>query len=154
MMSSRRAGFAAALCMVATAALAVAGCGDQPAQEAQAQATPVPQAAPAAPAQPVAEPVAHPASVPSAQDAPDTTRPVDVKDSELPPFPVTPYPWSRPREVVESIFKFAARHPEVLSKVPCFCGCERMGHRGNDDCFVKARDARGRPTQWEEHGVG
>jgi len=38
--------------------------------------------------------------------------------------------------------------------VPCFCGCERMGHRGNDDCFVKSRDARGVPTEWEEHGLG
>ena len=46
---------------------------------------------------------------------------------------------SRPRRV-----RVAAKHPEVLSKVPCFCGCENRGHRHNDDCFVAARDARGR----------
>ena len=28
--------------------------------------------------------------------------------------------------------RFAAEHPEILSYVPCFCGCERAGHRGNE----------------------
>ena len=41
----------------------------------------------------------------------------------------------------------------MLSYVPCFCGCERSGHRGNEDCFVKARDVNGDVVQWEEHGM-
>jgi hypothetical protein len=52
------------------------------------------------------------------------------------------------------VFQFAAQHPEVLHHIPCFCGCQSMGHRHNDDCFVKARDARGVPTEWEAHGLG
>jgi hypothetical protein len=28
-----------------------------------------------------------------------------------------------------------------------------MGHKGNEDCFVKARDANGDVTEWEPHGV-
>lgn len=75
-------------------------------------------------------------------------------DSDLPPLPVTAYPAARPPEIVRAVFTFAARHPEVLSKVPCFCGCENRGHRDNDDCFVAARDAKGRVTAWEPHGVG
>ena len=27
-------------------------------------------------------------------------------------------------------YSFAAEHPEILSYVPCFCGCERAGHQG------------------------
>ena len=46
-----------------------------------------------------------------------------------------------------------AEHPEVLSYVPCFCGCERSGHRGNEDCFVKARDVNGDVVEWDEHGM-
>ena len=71
----------------------------------------------------------------------------------LPPLQFPAYPTSRPPEVVRAAYKFAAEHPEVLSYVPCFCGCERSGHRGNEDCFVKARDVNGDVVQWEEHGM-
>lgn len=56
--------------------------------------------------------------------------------------------------IVEAVFRFAAEHPEVLSHIPCFCGCENRGHKDNDDCFVAARDRSGRVTAWEPHGIG
>ena len=59
----------------------------------------------------------------------------------LPPLPFQAYAPPRPMETVRAVYQFAAEHPEVLSYVPCFCGCERGGHRGNDDCFVKTRNA-------------
>ena len=152
-MSSTRARLAPSFCIVATVAtvaLVLAGCSDQAAEQPPAQATTA-QATPSAPAQPAANPGTASASAPVATD---TQRPPSVTEADLPPLPVTPYPAARPIEVVNAVFTFAAKHPEVLSKVPCFCGCERMGHRGNDDCFVKARDARGRPTEWEAHGLG
>jgi len=65
-----------------------------------------------------------------------------------------PFAPARPMPVVEAVFRFAADHPEVLGHIPCFCGCENRGHHDNDDCFVSARDARGRVTQWEPHGMG
>lgn len=71
----------------------------------------------------------------------------------LPPLPYWPYPTPRPVEVVRSAYEFAARHPEVLRYVPCFCGCEQSGHESNDDCFVASRDAGGRVT-WDVHGLG
>src|ERR687892_28307 len=52
------------------------------------------------------------------------------------------------------IGEFAARHPEVLQYVPCYCGCENVGHKANHDCFVKTRAADGRVTQWDSHGMG
>jgi hypothetical protein len=55
--------------------------------------------------------------------------------------------------MVTSAYHFAAEHPEILSYVPCFCGCERAGHQGNHDCFVKTRDTSGNVTEWDEHGV-
>ena len=65
----------------------------------------------------------------------------------MPPLPVTPFAAARPMEIVRAVYVFAAKHPEVLSKVPCFCGCENRGHRHNDDCFVAARDARRAPDR-------
>lgn len=60
---------------------------------------------------------------------------------------------ARPAAEVRSAYLFAARHPEVLKYVPCFCGCERGGHKGNHDCFVGTRDAAGKPVQWDTHGM-
>ena len=51
-------------------------------------------------------------------------------------------------------YEFAARHPEVLRYVPCFCGCERGGHQANHDCYVKRRDSQGHVVEWDEHGIG
>jgi Protein of unknown function with PCYCGC motif len=75
------------------------------------------------------------------------------KQAILPPLPFSGFPPARPVEVVTAAYKFAAEHPEVLGYVPCYCGCERSGHRGNDDCFVSARNANGDVTQWEPHGM-
>ena len=71
---------------------------------------------------------------------------------ELPPFPTSPYAPPRPPDVIRAVYTFAARHPEVLHYVPCFCGCQRSGHSGNDDCFIKGREPGGRPV-WEPHGM-
>src|SRR6266542_270142 len=65
------------------------------------------------------------------------------QQANLPPLPLSPSPPARSPDVVNAAYKFAAEHPEVLSYVPCYCGCERSGHRGNDDCFVSARAANG-----------
>lgn len=71
----------------------------------------------------------------------------------LPPIPYEGYPAPRPMPMVQAAYEFAARHPEVLHYVPCYCGCERGGHAGNHDCFVRSRDANGKVT-WDSHGYG
>ena len=71
----------------------------------------------------------------------------------LPALPQVPFPPARPMAVVQQVYEFAARHPEVLRYVPCFCGCERGGHTGNHDCFVRRRAADGRIVEWEPHGI-
>jgi len=73
--------------------------------------------------------------------------------ADLPPLQFPGYPTARPPEVVRAAYQFAAEHPEVLSYVPCFCGCERAGHRGNEDCFVRERDVNGNVTAWDDHGM-
>jgi hypothetical protein len=75
------------------------------------------------------------------------------KQAALPFLQFPAYAPPRAPEVVRAAFTFAAEHPEVLGYVPCFCGCQRMGHRGNDDCFVAARAGNGDVTAWEPHGM-
>ena len=74
-------------------------------------------------------------------------------DGELPPLPVVQFASARPAPVTRAAYEFAARHPEVLKHVPCFCGCERNGHGNNEGCFVARRNADGSP-EWSPHGIG
>ncbi|MBI1874563.1 MAG: hypothetical protein HYZ58_12960 [Acidobacteria bacterium] len=71
--------------------------------------------------------------------------------SDLPPLPLIQFPPPRPREVVQAVYQFAVRHPEVLDYVPCFCGCEHSGHTANTDCFVRSRE--GGRIAWDDHGM-
>lgn len=94
-------------------------------------------------------PASNAAQPPAAENADPNAMP-----NGLPPLPAVSFPAPLPMPVVRTVFAFAADHPEVLSKIPCFCGCQSRGHRHNDDCFVTARDAGGRVTAWEPHGLG
>jgi hypothetical protein len=73
--------------------------------------------------------------------------------ANLPPLQFPGYQTARPPETIRAAYQFAAEHPEVLSYVPCFCGCERAGHRGNEDCFVRERDVNGDVVAWDDHGM-
>ena len=101
-----------------------------------------PQPEPAA--QPVAQTVAEPPAAALLGPHPQPN---------LPPLPFNPEPPARPPDVVRAAYRFAAEHPEVLSYVPCYCGCEHAGHRGSEDCFVAARNEAGDVTDWEPHGA-
>jgi hypothetical protein len=97
-----------------------------------------------------------PAAAASASAAPAAQARPSQSFSVAPDLPLVPGNIAtavRPAEVVKAAYLFAAQHPEVLKYVPCFCGCERGGHRGNDDCFVSARDAAGKASAWEAHGM-
>jgi hypothetical protein len=93
------------------------------------------------------------AAPPAVVDPPPAAKLGPHPQATLPPLPFQAYAPPRPMETVKAVYRFAAEHPEVLSYVPCFCGCERGGHKGNDDCFVKSRNAQGDVTEWEPHGL-
>jgi hypothetical protein len=73
---------------------------------------------------------------------------------DLPLLPTGIVMGVRPVAVMRATYEFAARHPEVMHYVPCFCGCERGGHKDNHDCFIAARGADDRVTSWESHAIG
>lgn len=71
-----------------------------------------------------------------------------------PPLPAMGFAPVRPMDVVRATYDFAAQHPEILSYVPCYCGCGADGHKHNESCFVARRDAKGNVTEWDTHGFG
>jgi hypothetical protein len=74
-------------------------------------------------------------------------------DADLPLLPDNLGYSPRPAAYVRTVYAFAAQHADVLRYVPCFCGCERLGHRSNDSCFVSRRSGSGKVLEWEPHGV-
>jgi len=83
-----------------------------------------------------------------------TVLPMRPHVGPLPALPRVSFEPSKPWAVIQQVYEFAARHPEVLQYVPCYCGCERQGHTANHSCFVKSRATDGRVTEWDSHGVG
>jgi hypothetical protein len=71
----------------------------------------------------------------------------------LPPLQLPKFQLTRSQDEVRAIYKFAAERPDVLHYIPCFCGCDRLGHTSNEDCFVKTRAANGDVTAWNDHGM-
>ena len=118
---------------------------------------------PEAPAQAAAAPVLPPEALAKAGSAPAVALPAPDPQpavvlaphpqKDFPPLQLPSYPLARSPEVITATYRFAAEHPEILSYIPCFCGCERGGHRGNEDCFVQKRGPNGDVTEWTEHGM-
>ena len=68
--------------------------------------------------------------------------PADIADSSTTlPLP----PWlARANPAVKQAYTFAFTHPEELSYIPCYCGCDRLGHTSVRDCYIQNRDPSGR----------
>ena len=72
-------------------------------------------------------------------------------DPRWPPLPLGGLP-ARRLEHIREAYAFAARRPDVMQYIPCYCGCSRFGHRSNEDCYVRRRREGVVPT-WNSHGI-
>ena len=63
----------------------------------------------------------------------------DTTGTEIKLAPVSQLPEKvrRAPPVVQEGYRFAIANPEVLSKLPCYCGCGSMGHTSDLDCFIE-----------------
>ena len=93
----------------------------------------------------------------AAAAAPASTAP-QFTSEDLEGLPMPPLPFvaqtAGPVDLMRQAYVFAARNPDVLDYVPCYCGCGQSdGHRGNTDCFVESRAPNGAVTEWDIHGM-
>jgi hypothetical protein len=56
-------------------------------------------------------------------------------------------------EVVRTSYQFAIANPDVLTQLPCYCGCGGMGHTSNYSCYVADEDADG-TLKFDNHALG
>ncbi|MRX70893.1 hypothetical protein GJU40_01760 [Bacillus lacus] len=59
---------------------------------------------------------------------------------------------SHPEEV-KAVYAAAAQHEELLTHIPCYCGCgDSVGHKHSHHCFIKERKENG-AVVWDDHGT-
>jgi hypothetical protein len=54
---------------------------------------------------------------------------------------------------VQEAYRFAIANPDVLAKIPCYCGCGTMGHQHALDCFIKDVQPGG-TIEFDNHAAG
>jgi hypothetical protein len=53
-----------------------------------------------------------------------------LSKGELPEFARTPD--------TRRLYQYAVDHGDELQYIPCTCGCVRVGHKSNRDCYIKS----------------
>jgi hypothetical protein len=56
---------------------------------------------------------------------------------QLAPSSLLPKKVRKAPPVVQEAYRFAIANPQVLSKLPCYCGCGGVGHTSDLDCFIE-----------------
>ncbi len=59
---------------------------------------------------------------------------------------------SAPVTVIEA-YQFAVANEDVLTKLPCYCGCGAAGHTSNYACYVSGENADG-SLAFDNHALG
>ena len=96
-------------------------------------------------------------TVAASTGAPESSTPrftsADLEGLPMPPLPYVAQT-AGPADLMRQAYVFAARNPDVLEYVPCYCGCGMSdGHVSNVDCFVESRAPNGAVTEWDIHGM-
>jgi len=54
---------------------------------------------------------------------------------------------------VQQAYQFAVANPDVLQRLPCYCGCGKIGHTSNYACYVAGVEASG-AVKFDSHALG
>lgn len=54
---------------------------------------------------------------------------------------------------VQEAYQFAVANPEALEHIPCYCGCNSLGHMNNTECYVKTFNPDGTVAEFDNHAA-
>ncbi len=54
---------------------------------------------------------------------------------------------------VQQAYQFAVANSDLMTQIPCYCGCGDMGHTSNYACYVQDVDSQGAIT-YDTHALG
>jgi hypothetical protein len=63
-----------------------------------------------------------------------------------------PYQVKQAPVAVQQAYQFAVANPDILSQLPCYCGCGGMGHHSNYACYVAGLNEDG-SAQYDNHAI-
>ena len=72
---------------------------------------------------------------------------------ELAPASLLTGKYAQAPPVVSGAYRFAIANQDLLSQVPCYCGCGGMGHGSNLDCFMQGVNPDG-SIVFDDHAFG
>jgi hypothetical protein len=86
---------------------------------------------------------------PDRRDSPATAPPAagyqrHPTASPRPDTKLPPYALKSPE--VRQLYSFALRRPDLLTYIPCTCGCASDGHHSNWNCYIRSIAADGTVT--------
>jgi len=55
--------------------------------------------------------------------------------------------------VVQEAYQFSVANPDLMTHIPCYCGCGDMGHTSNYACYVSGQGPDGKP-EYDTHALG
>ncbi|HSB67573.1 MAG TPA: PCYCGC motif-containing (lipo)protein [Anaerolineales bacterium] len=55
--------------------------------------------------------------------------------------------------IVQQAYQFATANPDVMKRIPCYCGCDDIGHTSNYACYIQSADQNGAIT-YDSHALG
>jgi hypothetical protein len=54
---------------------------------------------------------------------------------------------------VQQAYQFNVANPDIMTHIPCYCGCGAMGHKSNYDCYVAGKNEDG-SIKYDTHALG
>lgn len=86
----------------------------------------------------------------SQKPSPQTAAKLTEMPHHVPPEPA----WLKNAlQPVRTAYIYAASNPEPLKQIPCYCGCDAVGHKDNYECYF-THDGQGTVTGYEQHAYG
>lgn len=82
-----------------------------------------------------------------------TTSKQGINNYEMAPLTGMPLEVQSAPVTVKQAYQFAVANPEILSQLPCYCGCGGMGHTSNYSCYLAGEDENGDLT-FDGHALG
>jgi hypothetical protein len=79
--------------------------------------------------------------------------PAETHELAMAPLHTMPMEVQSAPVAVQQAYQFAVANPEVLSEIPCYCGCGAMGHASNLACYVKEGSTADAPL-FDAHALG
>ena len=77
----------------------------------------------------------------------------DSPDLAMAPLEQMPPDVQNAPVTVQQAYQFNVANPDVMTQIPCYCGCGSMGHTSNYSCYVSGVDTDGKIT-YDTHALG